>query len=310
MRSLGNAVTIPPMPNGICAVIVTFRPDPGFPARVSRIMPQVGRVVIVDNGSEAGLGSLLWEVSKWPHVHLIQNSENCGIATALNQGVRWARARGFGWTLLMDQDTVAGESMVLGLIQVYGDFPERERLAVLGSGYTSSDSTRAGAGGGGRTPSWKETNATITSGSLLSVAAFGDLGAFRDDFFIDHVDHEYCLRARRKGYKVIQTRAPLMAHSIGTTSWHRFPWSGEISGATVTSNHPAVRRYYMVRNLLAVARRYADREPLWVAQALRREARSLVSMMLFERDRLAKLRAIGRGLLDGLCGRTGKRMAP
>jgi hypothetical protein len=42
----------PPAARGqVCAVVVTFHPDHDFPARLSRIVPQVAATFIVDNGS-------------------------------------------------------------------------------------------------------------------------------------------------------------------------------------------------------------------------------------------------------------------
>jgi len=47
------------------------------------------------------------------------------------------------------------------------------------------------------------------------------IGVFREEFFIDRVDFEYCLRAKARGYCVIRTRKPLMSHTIGTPTAHR-----------------------------------------------------------------------------------------
>jgi len=35
----------------VCAVVVTYHPDHDFPARLTRIAPQVAATFIVDNGS-------------------------------------------------------------------------------------------------------------------------------------------------------------------------------------------------------------------------------------------------------------------
>jgi len=38
----------------------------------------------------------------------------------------------------------------------------------------------------------------ITSGSLLPLATYADIGPFREEFFIDFVDTDYCFRARKE----------------------------------------------------------------------------------------------------------------
>src|SRR4030095_5315976 len=60
-----------------------------------------------------------------------------------------------------------------------------------------------------------ERRTVITSGTLLSLNAYDAIGRFRDDFFIDGIDHEYCLRARAKRYRILLMLAPLLVHSIG-----------------------------------------------------------------------------------------------
>ena len=55
----------------------------------------------------------------------------------------------------------------------------------------------------------------ITSGNLLSLRAFDTIEPFMDDFFVDHVDNEYYLMARAKGYYVIVTSKPIMEHRLG-----------------------------------------------------------------------------------------------
>ncbi len=37
----------------VCAIVVTYHPSSEFPARLSRVLRQVGALVIVDNGSDA-----------------------------------------------------------------------------------------------------------------------------------------------------------------------------------------------------------------------------------------------------------------
>ena len=61
----------------------------------------------------------------------------------------------------------------------------------------------------------------ITSGSLLALAVFRRVGPMREDFFIDAVDFQYCLRLRRHGYKVIETLLPTLIHPIGAPTLQR-----------------------------------------------------------------------------------------
>lgn len=280
----------------ILAIVVTYHPDRSFAERFERLAGQVGAVLIVDNNSGVEAVSMLREIASSPKVRLVLNSENRGIAAALNQGVWWAREKGYEWAVLLDQDTVPSENMLDTLSSVYEQFASKETIAIIGS--NSRDSNSGGLlfpidRDGSR--SWQEVKNVITSGSLVSLTAYSTIGPFREEFFIDCVDWEYCLRARALGFRIILASEPLMKHAIGATSMHKLLWK-----ITETSNHVPKRRYYMTRNHLVLAREYLLIEPAWVFSSLYTRLKSMVRMCLFEEDRLSKLKYVAMGVVDGL----------
>jgi rhamnosyltransferase len=285
-----------PRKKDICSVIVTYHPDAGLPNRVMRFRDQVGGLVVVDNNSGNAERGALTELSSELGVHLILNNENLGIGAALNQGVRWAAEQGYTWVLTLDQDTVVANDMISTLAFVYEQFPEKLKLAIIGSNYIDPNSRRSFL-----PPShanrffWRQVKTVITSGSLVSVAAYFTIGPFREEFFIDCIDLEYCLRARSLGFKVLLASKPLMQHSIGRTTMHRLPWK-----VTGTSNHVAVRRYYMARNRIVLMREYISREPLWVLRTAYSHLKSTILFCLFEESKWQKLRLTVLGMFDGL----------
>ena len=278
----------------VCAVVVTYRPDPVFPDRLARVRSQVGRVVVVDNGSSPPAREMLKKAAG-PDVELILNDTNLGVASALNQGVGRARDRSFRWALTLDQDSVVEPFLVEALLEACASFAARETVAVVGSNYFDEKRGKTLVSPSPALPPFLEQTTVITSGSLVSVDAYGRIGPFRDDFFIDHVDDEYCLRARAMGYKVILCRRPVIRHSIGSAE------SARIFGRGIwTSNHSAARRYYMLKNFTVLARAYWKAEPAWVAHRLLRHAAFFMLMALFEEDKKAKIRNIARGIMDGM----------
>ena len=291
-----------PRRENICAIVVTYQPDCGLPSRVDHLTGQVDLVVIVDNHSGDTFVPMLDLLASQMKLHLIRNSDNLGVATALNQGVRWAKEAGYHWALLLDQDTTLLEFTVETLIAAYRGFPEKNRLAVIGANYLGTMLEREASNKSDFTNSWMESVAVITSGSLLSIAGHEAIGPFRDDLFIDHVDHEYCLRARSKGWKIIMSRQLAIQHVVGVPTMH---WS-----SCKISNHSPLRHYYMARNFLVLAKKYFTKEPSWILAALAREAKTILLMLLFERDRKAKLMYTSRGLWHGFLGRLGKIEMP
>ncbi len=305
MRFEGNKIDSKrPHKEGICAVIVTYHPDAGFYERAALIASQVGSVVVVDNHSTSSAVSMLGNLQvSQQNVHLVLNEENLGVATALNQGVHLAREQGYGWVLLFDQDTVPESFMVNTLVSVYDSFDQKDKLAIIGSNYRDANTRRAVfESGADEACLWAERKTVITSGSLLSLAAFEAIGPFRDEFFIDCVDIDYCLRARSKGFKIILTCRPIIGHALGAATMHRLPWKE--SG---TSNHSPVRRYYLARNYTVLAREYLLKEPRWVFATSYLLIKSCALILLFESDKVLKLRYWLLGVWHGLTGKSGKR---
>ena len=280
----------------VCAVIVTYHPDEGLENRVAGISGQVDHVVIVDNRSSAEKARVLERIAERKDVHLIRNERNLGVAAALNEGMIWAREQGYAWAFLFDQDSVLADGALDTLIDVLNGSGGAASTAVLGCNYRDVHAGRL------RYPdesasgfSWRERKTVITSGSLVSVGVYDAIGPFRDAFFIDHVDDEYCLRARKKGYQVLSTCKPVMLHSVGASTLHRLLWK-----KTGVTNHPPFRRYYMTRNHIILMKEYFTAEPRWVCDTAYSRMKSLVLMCLFEGQGPAKVRNVLRGFFHGV----------
>jgi len=301
----------------ICALLVSFHPDPDLPDRVSRILAQVGALMIVDNGSGEAALRMLQELSADSRISLELNRRNLGVARALNIGIERARSLGYEWVLLLDQDSVLDTSMVDELIAAHASFPEPARLAVLGAGFRDvnkppgTEPSERPLGGAAGPPSqgaspeapWEDVESVITSGSLLRLATLDRIGPFREEFFIDYVDSEYCFRARARGYRVVKTRKPLMSHAIGASTHHAILGIGKW-----TSNHSADRRYYMARNDTVMLKEYGGfRWGTWAFKSFGRRVRTCKRIALYEDRKLSKIGAVAHGWWDGVRGNLGPR---
>jgi rhamnosyltransferase len=289
--------------DAVCAVVVTYRPRGDVTARIEGAAAQVSHVVVVDNGSDAETVATLRSISTERSVHLIANAENRGVATALNQGVDWARAQGFRWVLLLDHDTVVRPGITTVLLEARAAHPRSNRVAVVGSNYVETANGRRLIEEQAFGFPWVDRLVAITSGSLLSVSAFEDVGRFRDELFVDDVDTEFCLRARAKGYEVIVATRLTMEHTIGEAHHERsFLWR------TVRPlNYSPVRWYYLIRNSIVIAREYRHVAPGWALTHVLAHAKWAMKAVLFEESRGAKAREIIRGAWHGIQGRLGPR---
>ncbi len=136
--------------------------------------------------------------------------------------------------------------------------------------------------------------AVIASGSLLRAAMVRDIGMMREDFFIDYIDSEYCLRARRKGWNVVVARRAVLHHALGEKKRHT-----RLNMTVVTSNHSAARRYTIYRNRIWVWRMYYSDAFPYVLFDMIAVTFDMWRIALLEQERFRKLRAVLRGVYDG-----------
>jgi rhamnosyltransferase len=292
-----------PNKDNVTAIVVTYHPDSQFPERLRVIAEQVGTVLIVDNHSSRAEINMLEQCASCFNATLLKNTTNLGIAAGLNIGMAHAIRWGYEWALLFDQDTVANRDLVVGLRQAYEEFPAKGQLGLIGSNYTDTATGTPRKSTNLTGHAWIERRTVITSGTLLSVWVYQTLGAFREEYFIDCVDLEYCLRAKTKQLKVIMTTKPLMTHDVGHTTMHQIGWK-----KTGTSNHSPTRRYYMIRNQISMAKEYIFREPAWLALSFWTSFKSMVSICLFENQRVEKLKYAALGLLDGILSKFDRQL--
>jgi rhamnosyltransferase len=289
--------------NDVCAIVVTYHPDPELPGRLRRILQQVSALVIVDNGSGEAAVQMLRELAANPLITLVLNLDNLGIARALNIGIQRAVTLGFTWVLLLDQDSCVDGDMVQELFAVWAAYPNRDKLAVIGPGFRDVNKGSREGSHEPRTDPWEEVEFVITSGSLIPLAVHAVIGPFREELFIDSVDIDYCFRARAKGFRLIKTRKLIMSHAIGASTQHSVLWMNKW-----TTNHSPDRRYYIARNDTVMLREYGNYVlGLWAWKSFVRCFRLCKRIALYEQMKVSKIIAVSQGWWDGIRGRMGPR---
>jgi rhamnosyltransferase len=289
--------------NGVCAVVITFWPKPDILKNLAKVRPQVQGLVVVDNGSPAETLAPLREASVDMGFELLENDENIGIGAALNIGVRAAISNGFQWVVLFDQDSVIDDGFVEALLASYGSDQDRPMIAMVAPVYRNPKTlviyksafiARDGA-----------PLEVMSSGSLIPVSTFKNCGWFREDFFIDQVDHEFSFRVRDKGRKIVLCEEAILLHAPGDPKESRlWRWKNILS-----THHRAERRYYMTRNGLIMAAMYWKSYPRWSFSTVKALlVGAPLNILLVESDRVNKIFYVVRGLIDAIFGRMGKRV--
>lgn len=238
---------------------------------------------------------------------LIQTGENLGFAGGNNVGIRWALAQGdVDYIWLLNNDTVVDPDALSALV----DVAEQDALVgMVGSRVLYYDEpTQVQALAGGRVNCWTgftrhldegdEHGSTpvrldyVTGSSLLVRGSLvKQLGALDERYFLYSEEVDWCLRARRKGWK--------LAYAAGSRIWHK--------GGRSVGYGSALHDYHTVRGmLLLVGRFYPARLPVAIAySALRCLAPKLVRLQYTRMK--AVLRAY-RDLIRGNDSRIGSEV--
>lgn len=287
----------------VVACVVTYNPGNELGLHLAALRAQVDTVFVIDNGSVHQ--ERVADAARDAACHFIANGSNQGIAAALNQGIAAARSFGARWMASFDQDSLLAPGVLAGLLAVEAGHPGREAIGIVATAHrdraTGRDYYRA-CDILQDTPQWRELRSTITSGSLLRLAMVDEVGGFDESLFIDCVDHDMCLRARRAGWRVIESQSHLLTHSMGSIR------EGKLLGvAIVANNHVPWRRYYMVRNQLEVSRRYLWFDPLWSLKGLLVLGAMTLAIAALEERKADNFRAMLRGALDFAMRRFGAR---
>jgi rhamnosyltransferase len=280
-------------PNQICCLIVTYNPDDELLSIINIIKFQVGKTIIVDNKSEGKGAAIVSHIAEMDKVFLLRNKVNVGIAKALNQGVGLAKKMGYEWVLTFDQDTTPFHNIIEIMSEVYTLYPEKQKIGAIGVNFSSEDSGDYYRFNTGKI--YHERDYLITSGCLLSIKAFNEIGGFREDLFIDNVDLEYSLRLKEYGKVSIITKKWGMRHKAGDPKTKKF-WGISL----VSSNHSSLRRYYMARNHVILSKEYIFRNPYFILKLNIFFFLSLISILLAEDNKISKLSASFKGMLDGV----------
>lgn len=280
----------------ICAVVVTFNPGEQLLDNLSRLRSQIDQVVVVDNSSHPNCSVRVEEICRITNCVLISNSGNLGIARALNVGCTHAVNGGYAWIATFDQDSTITPEFVLRLRELAEHSDNvglvAPRCVDPTSGVTvNQQEFRPG-----------ELLFAMTSGSLLRTHTYLQAGPFRDDFFVDYVDIEFCLRLRSMGYRILEAREAVLIHSPGRMQFHRL-----LGRSISVTHHSPARRYYITRNRLKVWRMHFQDTSF-----LRRDSRSFIAetikIVLFEDQKARKLLYLIRGFIDFVRGKMGPQV--
>jgi hypothetical protein len=188
-------------------------------------------VIVVDNGSTDGSQEAISR--GYPNVKLIKNKENMGFCVGNNTGIRSAES---DYYLLLNNDTVVDPKFVKQLVLV-GE--SDRKIGILGPKMFFYDRRNVFWFAGGF---MKRCHGTVhrgfneldagqydnvedmdfISGCALMVKkeVIDKIGLLDEEFFAYYEDVDWCLRARKAGYRVVYVPKSVIWHKC-SVAWNR-----------------------------------------------------------------------------------------
>ncbi|MEO7454066.1 MAG: hypothetical protein ABIV13_04820 [Fimbriimonadales bacterium] len=272
----------------IAASVVTYQPNAEQLEHVRHLTTLFDCVVVADN-SEPPREPL-------PGVDWISMKGNKGIAAALNAVCRRARELGYEWLFTLDQDTDVDREHLDTYLDAFKAFGDKNGTAIIAPRTDGRDLPRPQEG------EVRELEMVMTSGCLTNLAVWEKICGFADELFIDEVDHDYCLNARKNGYRVVRLVNAYLPHQPG-----RLMSILTLRGRpTLVGWHPPKRLYYIVRNYFFMKRRYKDVFPEIIAERRRLVIAKFREYLLYHQSRWPSVFAMAKGALHGFLGRFGR----
>lgn len=235
----------------VFVVLVTYNPEMGKLIKcVNSLKEQVEKIIIVDNTPS---NNKKFNFKENDNIEIIYLYNNYGIAYAQNIGINKAINYGAEFILTSDQDTLYPDNYIEKMLEEYYRYSNSMRIAAIAPIFKDINSNSIIKVCEKNKNKIKVINQqeiflkeifivshVISSGMLIPVNVFNNIGLMNDRYFIDWVDTEWCFRALVKNYIIIQSPKIIINHNLGDKS-------KKILNYKITI-HNNIRKYYRVRN--------------------------------------------------------------
>ena len=288
----------------LAACVVLYNPDDTIFENILTYGNYVDKLIVIDNSLKKNnlLIDKLNEIFESKLIY-INNNDNLGIATALNQACDKAIELQFKWILTMDQDSsfINFDHYKKCLEKVQNV----NNVALLAAntdkeGYSTCDINECSC-------NYREDKfSVITSANIVNLEYFEEIGRFNDKLFIDMVDYDYCLRINIKKFKILYFPDVFVEHKLGEVHLRTNIFTRKKKYKT---EHNVQRAYYISRNSLYLSKNYGKyfSKEFGMLHILNIVfIHDVTKILLYEIDKWNKLKAKFIGLYHFIINRYGK----
>jgi rhamnosyltransferase len=295
----------------VACIIVTYMPDMSLLSRlVSQLLKSAASIYVVDNwfSDESRQSTKDLCALHSDRITFIPLKTNYGIAKAINIGIERARNDEYHFAMLFDQDSIPQDGLLEELQVVVKRLSGTPgKIAAIAPRLYDPRSNFFFKFALLKWGIWKKVGCHCgngdlipcefinSSGSLIFLHHWDQIGPFREDFFIDHVETEWYMRVRYLGFKCYgYCSKNYLEHHMGDDVCRYW-----FLGWRFMPRRSPFRHYTIVRNGIWMWR--MKHTPLsWIPNSLLKLAFTLFYFSLFDRERKDQLKHIVKGILHGL----------
>jgi rhamnosyltransferase len=267
-----------------CAAgVILFHPHCSLIQNINSYLMEVEKMYAFDN-SPKSKNDYVEELKRVKKIEYTTLGRNVGIAKALNEIAKIALLKGYQYLLTMDQDSCF---TVPNLVPMISLAMSDSRIGIVSPVHLVKNDLPEKVYGDS-----EEILTTMTSGNLLNLEVWNSLGGFDEKLFIDYVDHEYCLRMKKNGYKVVRANRITLEHAVGELKPRKF-----LFGTVHPTNHSPIRLFYQTRNRFYLKKIYGRDFPEYFKKDSVSYWRGIVKVLLYENHKIKKFRMVLKGFL-------------
>lgn len=274
----------------LCAVVTSYYPDlEEIEKNILSYLHGVDKLIIWENTpkNESKIDSIAVKFNS-EKIEIRTTGQNEFLAKPFNICVEWAKENSFTHFLTLDQDSRFEDGHFEKYLELIKN-RNNDLIAVFAPNAVNLDASTEVL----------ELQAAMTSGSIMPVKIFDIVGKYNEDFVIDLVDTDFCLRAADNGFKIICFTKINLIHHLGNAIKTKM--------GLFLNNYSAQRTYYIARNCFLLWKLYPDfYTPQQKYYFCKYKIVYRLAKIFFEKNSKKKLKAIILGVIHGLQGRTGK----
>lgn len=196
-----------------CAILmVTYNTIPNF-ERIKTAFKYINKVIIIDNNSNSRIKSEILKFSElYSECIPIFNKSNFGISRAYNIGVNLAKSIGIEWLFFLDGDANFGEQYFIeSYIMLKKAISLKIKLGVICPIVSDSEGFKNIK----FTENYCFIKAAITSGIMINVNTFLEVGGYNESIFVESADLAFTKKILQSGMRICRINKILIIQSFG-----------------------------------------------------------------------------------------------